>query len=363
MTVEELRDSGLIVMEAISGSQSFGLATETSDTDIHGVYIATPRMLAKLEKELPPEVADDRSNTVFWEMGKFLDMLGEGKPNALELLYSPQNCILYRDALIMDLLKPHDQYVSHLCINTYHRYAMAQVSRARGQNKKIVNPMPEQRQSVLDFCYAVVDGRSVPVLEWLDRLGVDQKDCGLAAIDHVPNQYGVYYQKDAQWAQGLVRCIQTSNEVCLSSIPRGVPCLGHLYWNKDAYSMHCKKHKQYWQWVTERNEERYASTEAHGKGYDAKNMMHTIRLLRMGLEIARGQGVILDRSFEREELLAIKRGEYEYEDLLKMAEDSAEALTACAGGNPLPEPPSRGSLETTLHITRMLFWQKRGLYV
>ena len=39
MTLEQLKDSGHIIFEAISGSRAYGLATATSDTDIRGVFI------------------------------------------------------------------------------------------------------------------------------------------------------------------------------------------------------------------------------------------------------------------------------------------------------------------------------------
>lgn len=39
MTIEELQQSGSIIFECISGSKAFGLATETSDTDIRGAFI------------------------------------------------------------------------------------------------------------------------------------------------------------------------------------------------------------------------------------------------------------------------------------------------------------------------------------
>ena len=38
MNLEQLRADGLILLEAISGSQSQGLATPDSDTDIKGVF-------------------------------------------------------------------------------------------------------------------------------------------------------------------------------------------------------------------------------------------------------------------------------------------------------------------------------------
>ena len=39
MTLEELRASGHIIFECISGSRAYGLATASSDTDIRGVFV------------------------------------------------------------------------------------------------------------------------------------------------------------------------------------------------------------------------------------------------------------------------------------------------------------------------------------
>ena len=58
-----------------------------------------------------------------------------------------------------------------------------------------------------------------------------------------------------------------------------------LYFNLDGYSSYCKKYKEYWAWVSKRNEERYKSNISHNKNYDAKNMMHTFRLLHMAKEV------------------------------------------------------------------------------
>ena len=41
-TIKELRASGSIIFECISGSRAYGLATANSDTDIRGVFI-TPK--------------------------------------------------------------------------------------------------------------------------------------------------------------------------------------------------------------------------------------------------------------------------------------------------------------------------------
>ena len=57
---------------------------------------------------------------------------------------------------------------------------------------------------------------------------------------------------------------------------------------------------------------------SHGKNYDAKNMMHVFRLLLMAKEIA-AEGKINVFRNDREFLLDIKQGKYEYDELVAKA--------------------------------------------
>lgn len=99
-----------------------------------------------------------------------------------------------------------------------------------------------------------------------------------------------------------------------------------MIFQKDEYSMYCKKYKEYWDWMKHRNEERYSTNINHGENYDSKNMMHTIRLLRVVKELLETGQFNLYRKDDREELLAIKNGNYSYEDVLKQAEQLVEDI-------------------------------------
>jgi predicted nucleotidyltransferase len=44
MTIEDLRNKGLIILECISGSRAYGLDTPTSDTDIKE-YLFCPKRI------------------------------------------------------------------------------------------------------------------------------------------------------------------------------------------------------------------------------------------------------------------------------------------------------------------------------
>ncbi len=58
--------------------------------------------------------------------------------------------------------------------------------------------------------------------------------------------------------------------------------IGWMHCNLDAFQAHCKAHREYWEWVTQRNDERYQTNAQHGRGYDSKNLMHTLCLAASG---------------------------------------------------------------------------------
>jgi len=69
-----------------------------------------------------------------------------------------------------------------------------------------------------------------------------------------------------------------------------------------------------------------------------KNMMHTFRLLRMAREIAL-EGKVHVRRSDREYLLKIKQGVFEYEELVAKAEQEKNALTQLFKESDLPVEP------------------------
>lgn len=93
----------------------------------------------------------------------------------------------------MNLLKP-EMFLSRLCNQTFGRHAYAQIKKASGLNKKILNPLDRKRKTILDFCSVVKGQASVPVTEWLTDHGYAQEDCGLVRIDHMRDMYAVFHQ-------------------------------------------------------------------------------------------------------------------------------------------------------------------------
>ena len=352
LTLPELRQRGWIVFEALSGSRAYNLHCETSDTDLKGIFVQP--LDQRLGFAPIDQVASERNDEVYWELGKFVELLLKANPSALELLCTPTPSIRIRHPQ-MERFLPAD-FLTLQCKDTFAGYAMAQIKRARGLNKKIVNPQPQVRLGILDFCHVTHANGSIPARAWLSQNGIDQTRCGLSAIDHMPHLHALHLGSVEQSGfRGLVQNEATSNEPSLSSIPKGTPVAGYLAWNKDAYTKHCRDHAEYWEWVSLRNDERYKATLDQGKNYDAKNMMHTFRLLHMAHEILRGEGLKVDRSHDREALLQIRSGIYSYEELLVRAEALILEIDEIGRTSPLPERPDLERTESLLVGLRRAF--------
>ncbi|WP_316751664.1 DNA polymerase beta superfamily protein [Pedobacter gandavensis] len=343
MTIKEIKDKGLLLFECISGSRAYGLATSKSDTDLKGVFYLPRSEFYGLS--YIPQVSDERNNEVYYELGRFMDLLSKSNPNILEMLASPADCILYKHPLMERLnIKT---FLSKNCKETFGGYAITQVRKAKGLKKKIVNPMPQKRASVLDFCYMLEGNTSAALKSWLEKRNYSQERCGLVNIPHVKGLFALFYDAESKTPYKGIVVNENSNDVSLSSVPKDAQVIGYVFFNAESYSMYCKEFKEYWDWVDQRNEDRYLDNKQHGKDYDAKNMMHTIRLLQVTEELLRTGELQVNRS-NREELLAIRSGKFEYSVLLEQAEALIQQIDFAYEQSTLPESIDHQKLENSL---------------
>ncbi len=348
LTIDWIKDNGLLVFEAITGSRAYGLDTPKSDTDIRGVFVLPKNMFYGLE--YTGQVNNATNDIVYYELKRFIELLSKNNPNILEMLNTPESCVLQKHS-IMDGMKPA-LFLSKLCKKTFANYAYTQIKKAYGLEKKIVNPVGEEKKSVLDFCFVHEENEAVGLKEYMKEKNLRQEKMGLTAIAHMRDCYNLFYSDDLPYS-GIMRK-EESNEVCLSSVPKNEKPIAMLYFNKDGYSVYCKKYKEYWGWVEKRSEERYQTTMTHGKNYDSKSMMHVFRLLLMAREIATERRVNVWRK-DREFLLSIKEGKFEYDELLQKAEALKDELPILYQNSDLKAEPD-------IDVIDALLIKMRGMY-
>lgn len=351
MTLEQLRNNDHLLLKCISGSLAYGLALPHSDTDIKGVFILPRAEYYGLT--FSGQINDATNDEMYYEIKKFIELLWKNNPNILELLSTPEDCILLRHP-IMDLIKP-EMLLSRLCNQTFSQYAYAQIKKAHGLNKKILNPVDEKRKCIVNFCYVIDGYKSTPLQNWLDHQNYKQEECGLVRIDHMREIYAVFHQSQADKKFYGIFSDDHADDVSLSSVPGGLSPKAIMHFNKDGFSVYCKEYKQYWRWVKERNAERYENSVSHGKNYDSKNMMHVFRLLNMAEEIALYKKINVRRK-EREWLLKVRSGSFEYKDLLQMAEERTQRINELFAKSDLPETPDQSVAASILVRIREAFY-------
>lgn len=357
-TIDTLREQNLIIFEAIVGSKLYGTDLPTSDTDIKGVFIQPVDSI--LRDGLIDQVSDEKNDIVFYELARFLHLVKTNNPNILELLNVPSECVIYESDIFNEIKKHQHKFITKKCEDSFGGYALTQIRKAKGHKKKINwEEQDKTRKDLLDFCFAIdlfYSHKSFPLKQLLDENNLKQKYCGVVNVPNAPGLYALFHDYDAQYVfenftreerkeldlktfnirgyKGIVKEDENGNlignEIRLSSVPKSATdkkdmelnFYGNFFFNRDAYSSHCKRYREYQEWVENRNEDRFRMNKKHGKKYDSKNMCHTFRLLLTAKDIAEGKGIIPRRSKEEiEKIMKIRHGEYEYKDLINEAEE------------------------------------------
>jgi len=309
---------GEILYEYIRGSQLYHTNVETSDEDHGGIYIMPNESCLGLGLDYQNEIKDESNDKCIWEVGRFLELALSSNPTVLEALFVPEDKVIYEHPVIKEFRKHADVFVTKKCFAPFGGYAVSQIKKAQGQNKKIHWDIEQMtRKTPLDFCFTFKNQGSVNIQDWLKERGLDQRNCGLVNVPNMPDVYGVYYDwgqhirlagitvdyftsaenyyddkfiktmvnfliDEIPWAEqanledilwetwnkhskpiggytGIVSPNFDSNEIRFSSVEKGQKPICFMTYNANAYATHCKKYKEYEEWKIHRNKARYES--------------------------------------------------------------------------------------------------------
>lgn len=352
----------------VRGSHAYGTNLPTSDTDYSGVFVQNLDSI--LGMSYVEQINDDKNDIVIYELRRFLELLAKNNPTILELLNTPEDCIVYKHPLFDKILQNKDNFLTKICANSFGGYAKEQIGKAKGQNKK-QNWEKDKvtRKEVLDFVYVIEGEKSIPWKVWNSDKGFEEKFIGVVNVPNARDIYSVFFDRVAYNCfsesipenvresakyirteanlpmgfgyKGLVKTgegknMAESNQLRLSSIPKGETPICIITYNKDGYTQHCNDYKSYETWLEQRNEQRWVDVESHGQKIDGKNMMHCRRLMDMAREIAEGKGIVVRRP-NAQELIDVRQGKVDLQTLIDHVENEIKEIDILYKNSTLPD--------------------------
>lgn len=393
--IDNIKEKGLLAYEYVRGSSLYDTALPDgkSDIDLGGIYLAPKEVLFGLSENYQSQISDEKNDITYYELGKWVELLMRANPNALESLYIPKDKVIGDiHPAIQLFIDNREMFLTKECFKSLVGYAYTQIQKATGLNKKI-NWDVIERKDVLDFCYTFKGQGSQTISEFLETYGLKQMYCGLVNVPNMKDVYAVYYDFAAHiffekpdinvhhklmYSGGLIKDFETcaiiesrienkeffgysgivhpdgtSNQVRLSSIPKHEKPICFMSYNQNGYESHCKRYKEYIEWVEKRNPVRYESNLK--KNYDSKNIYHTVRLLHMGKELAEGKGFNIVRTWDKQMLLDIRNHKYEYDEIMKYVEDTYNSFKDKIKDSNLPDTVDKQKVNELLIQARNLY--------
>ncbi len=329
------------VFLSVVGSRAYGIHHEGSDYDKAGVMIPPSKYFFGLDKfeqfrDFPGE------DKVIYDFKKALSLISDNNPNMLDLLFTPERCILKIERPWEIMIENRDLFISKKCRHTYSGYAFAQLRRIETHRKFLLNP-PKVKPERVDFglpevsIFPTAQLKAVVYAAMGDFLIEEEKDNFLDELDDVYSNYVMpifnrYIKPDFR-ALALEYL-----QVGIKSQSNTLRALGPSYIREEYLEMATRElqfysadveWRQFQAWLKGRNKAR-ADLEIKF-GYDTKHAAHLVRLIRMCVEILETGNVNVDRTgIDAEELKDIRHnGIWSFDQLESYAKEmdsKAEAL-------------------------------------
>lgn len=353
-----------VIYEAISGSRAYGTSIEgVSDTDIKGIFIPPAQAFFSLNP-IDDQINDSKHDIVYYCLKKFFELASKSNPNLIEMLWYPKDCVLKFTKEMSILMDNRHLFISKQAYSSHIEYARGQIKRSRGKNKKVHNPQPKERPRKEDFVRIILINDLAPwwecdQLEYdeleeknkfplrpapLKDVDIDLSEYHIAALEHVPNTYRLYYY--GKGARGVFR---GNDMLVCESIPKADEwhkIVGLMIYDQNEYDKAVKEWHSYWEWKNNSNPNRWKSQAGGEIDYDVKNMQHSFRLLYSGLNILNEGAPIVRCDGELLQFLRdIRNEKFSYEELMEKLGFLEKNMDQAFEKSNLPEYSDMGKLD------------------
>lgn len=354
---KEFLDKNLI-FKCISGSNAYGTNSKDSDFDVRGLFIAPKEYHLGMFKHIE-HIQGDEDDYEFFEINKFVSLAASCNPSIVEYLYTDEENILFTSDSYKRLRDNRHLFLSKKARFSYSGYAIAQLKKIKGRDKWLSNPQPEKAPSINQFCTMISSSGNSYKPD--DEMWNECSKRFFLVKTRGQYVFRIYEHKD--FTPGFMSedgqnfsFFDISQEAINS---KGAIFHGVLIGSLEEYKEAFENWRNYWNWKKNRNEKRAKLEEAYG--FDGKNAMHLVRLMKMCKEILTEEKVIIKRP-DAQELLDIRNGKMTYEELIKWAEERDNELDDIYEKSKLRHSADIEAIDKLLIEIKTDFWKENNAY-
>jgi hypothetical protein len=290
-----------VVLEAVVGSQAWGLVDQSSDTDRRGLFVLPFPWTCRLG-DVPEDLLSADGSSTYWEVAKVVSNALRADPNTLELLFV-QNARA-TDRMGEWILAERNTFLSSRVHASFGQYALSQLKKLKRSLR-----LAEHRDIVMDWLRSdptlSLDAAATRLAERARIIAPTPDAALLQAKDYLKQLYASLFDHGllaAKSFEALARYARENPDP--SEPPRRLR-------PKNAYNL-------------------------------LRLLFTATGWLRNGWPEFEMKGAV------RNELLAIKRGEVALEDVLRRAEELSRELDEAHRNTKLPERPDLARAQALL---------------
>lgn len=346
---------------ALSGSHAYGTAREGSDVDVRGVGVVPlssrvslferqETLEGPLDGRLPPGALERllahptaatclavKLEGVIHDLPKYVSLCAASNPTALELLFCDQREWLFWTPEWETLSEHRRQFLCRTVKDTFQGYALAQLKKIKSHRSWLLEPpaappvrasfgLPEQRTISREDEHRLEQA----IGDRIRAYGVDDLELPRPVRAAIDTRLRLLWTDLLAVSEAGLEDRLRTTAIGALQIPKEV---AQALAAERRYLRARREWESYQLWKAQRNPARAELERNHG--YDTKHGMHLVRLMRMGLELLT-TGELHVRREDAAELLAIRDGALDYEQLTAHAESLRERMEQAVTTSPLP---------------------------
>lgn len=321
------------------GSHAYGTSMPTSDLDIKGIAIPPVEYFLGYANRFEQVLSSTPIDLCIYDIRKFMSLAADCNPSIIEVLWTDESDVIFCTWAGQELRKHRHAFLSQKAKHTFSGYATSQLRRIKTHRRWLMHPptaAPTREEFGLEG-RKLMKTEDVLAAESQIRKLVNSWELDLSLLDDAQR----IYLREQVGRIVEERTRNTPEEQAAKLLGMETNMIEYLD-KERRFNAAAREWEQFHAWKNTRNEAR-AALEAQ-YGYDTKNAMHLVRLLRMCREILETGEVLVKRP-DAKELLEIRSGRWPYERLIEFAENEDKALTEVMKASKLPRTPDRAKLD------------------